>query len=204
MPNLPKLTQDFVRSILDYDAETGGFHWRPRTASMFRADGANGPQKSAAIWNGRYAGTKAGTLAPQGYIKLSIGKGQHYPAHVIAWLWYYGEWRPGEIDHRHGIRDDNRISELRLASKSQNGANKRKQINNASGFPGVHFDKQRGMWRGRITLNRVNYDAGFHKTPEEAAEARAKIADRVHGEFAPDDADRARYFHSRDLKLRPH
>lgn len=195
----PDLTQDFVRSILDYCAETGEFHWKARPKEMFKDDGPKGAQGSADTWNKRFAGTKAGTIDADGYVIIQIGKPHNYRAHVIAWLWHYGEWRPGGVDHKHGVRDDNRISELRAATKSQNGMNKRRQSNNTSGFIGVNFNSQRGLWEARATIERRTYRFGFFTTPEAAAEKRAQEIARIHGEFVPADEQRKRYAHRRDL-----
>jgi hypothetical protein len=173
----------FVRSILDYDLQTGIFRWR------YRAD-------RSTRWNTRYAGKIAGSLTSFGYIVIQLGKGAHYKAQVLAWLYVYGEWR--QIDHRNGIRNENQIDNLRPATNSENGVNKRMQSNNASGFPGVHFDSQRRKWRACVNRDRTRYDGGFFSTPEEAAEARAKLAAKIQGEFAPTDPHRKRYRHHRD------
>lgn len=192
----PPLDVEFVRSILDYDPVTGIFRWRYRSSA---------PKN----WNTRYAGAIAGTKTPDGYICIQIGKtatksGIHYRGHILAWLLVYGEWAPNGVDHRHGTRDDNRIAELRKADSSENACNKAMQRNNKSGFVGVHFDAQRGKWRARVSVNRTSYDGGFFDTAEEAAAARPVLVTKIQGAFAPEDANRPRYRHSREYIRKHH
>jgi HNH endonuclease len=182
---MPPLTQEFVKSILDYDPKTGIFRWKTRSDVLDR-------------WNKRNAGKIAGSTTYNGYVVIQIGKRLHYKAHVLAWLYVYGEWCPGEIDHKLGDRSDNRINELRKADESDNGCNKAMQRNNKSGFVGVHFDSQRGKWRAKINRRgSVQFD-GFFDTAEAANSARQKALVKIQGEFAPQNPDRPKYPHHRD------
>lgn len=181
------LTAEFVRRVLDYDPQTGELKWRARPEY---------PQK----WNSKWAGKVAGTTAPQGYRYIQVFGRSAYPAHRLAWLHFYGEWPEHEIDHANGVRDDNRIGNLRCADDSENGSNKAMMRNNRSGFPGVHFDRQRGKWRATIQMHRVRHDVGFFSTAEQAAAARNHFAKRIQKEFVPSNPGRPRYFHSRDAR----
>lgn len=183
----PHLTAEYIRHVLDYDPLTGILVWR------FRPEG---PRK----WNSKWAGKQAGTISPTGYRYLNLGKISPFGAHRIAWVHFHGEWPMGNLDHINGIRDDNRIVNLRLANYSQNGANKAMQRNNASGFIGVHFETQRGMWRARVNRNSRTYDVGFFNTPEEAHAAREEFLRKLKDAFTPNGMERPKYFHSRDAK----
>lgn len=181
----PVLTVEFVRSILDYDPSTGLFRWKPR------ADRAN-------KWNTRYAGQIAGTTnAVSGYVIIMIAKA-NYSAHVLAWLYMTGEWAPGGVDHRHGVRNDNRFGELRKATSSDNGCNKSLQKNNTTGVVGVIFNAQCRKFEARIYKGGRYVWRYFFKTLEEAAAARHKALPYIHGEFAISDPERPRYRHPRD------
>lgn len=93
----------------------------------------------------------------------------------------YGD--PREGDHKEsGQTLDNRRTNLRIATVSQNRSNKRLQRNNTSGFNGVDFN--RGKWRARVKKNRKEIIVGYYSTAEEAHEARCEAAKRIHGEFA--------------------
>jgi hypothetical protein len=188
MPKAPKpaLTAEFVRSILDYDPNTGVFRWR------VRADRAKN-------WNTRNAGKVAGTTHPDGYILIQIEKGAHYGAHVLAWLYMMGEWRPGGVDHLHGLRGDNRFSELRAATSVDNGCNKTMQKNNRTGIIGVWFNMQRGKWEASISRDGRRVWRKFFPTLEDAASARHSALAEIHGEFAVSDhLTRPLYHHRRD------
>jgi hypothetical protein len=87
------------------------------------------------------------------------------------------------IDHINGNRIDNRIENLRWATKSENSINKITQSNNTSGFAGVCYDKTHNKWNAYYTLQRRQYKIGSFKTLEEAKEQRIKKANEVFGEF---------------------
>jgi hypothetical protein len=72
---------------------------------------------------GRYPARPSGRVNSRGYVILRI-KGQTYFAHRLAWLYIYGEWPSAIIDHINRERDDNRLSNLRDVSSSQNNLNR--------------------------------------------------------------------------------
>ena len=88
-----------------------------------------------------------------------------------------------ETDHRNGDGLDNRRSNLRQATRSQNLCNRRCQIG-ASGFRGVTWQKNRSAWKAQIGLAGRNYHVGYYSTAEAAARARDDAARNLHGEFA--------------------
>lgn len=89
------------------------------------------------------------------------------------------------IDHVHPEDTlDNRRSNLRYATASQNGANRGTPANNSSGFKGVCFSKQRQKWRAYITLNRKQINLGFFQDKNMAAKAYDVAALKAFGEFA--------------------
>ncbi|MDA6380520.1 HNH endonuclease signature motif containing protein [Escherichia coli] len=67
--------------------------------------------------------------------------GKAYPAHRLAWLIVYGTMPDGFIDHINRVRTDNRISNLRLVTHSENMQNRKIQKNNKSGYRGVSWDE---------------------------------------------------------------
>jgi hypothetical protein len=80
----------------------------------------------------------------------------------------------GELaDHENGDGLDNRRCNLRLATYSQNGHNRRRQSNNnTSRFLGVCWDAHNNKWKAQIQINGTVIVLGVHATELEACEAR--------------------------------
>lgn len=93
--------------------------------------------------------------------------------------------QPGEeVDHINHLTLDNRKSELRLCTGSQNQHNAGKRADNTSGYKGVAWHKNNQKWQAKIKLNGKNKHLGYFTTPELAYEAYCKSAHELHGEFA--------------------
>jgi len=95
--------------------------------------------------------------------------------------------RKVHIDHINGNKLDNRKSNLRVCSASDNLKNRGKQRNNTSGYKGVIYDKERSKWRAEICTNGKRKYLGRYDTVEDAAEAYRKAAELYHGNFAKVD-----------------
>ena len=91
--------------------------------------------KSNRIRKGDVAGTEHGN----GYLKVRLGDKVYY-AHRLVYYMHHG-WMPEQIDHINGNRSDNRIDNLRAATKSQNALNSRMPKNNTSGVKNVSWCK---------------------------------------------------------------
>jgi hypothetical protein len=87
------------------------------------------------------------------------------------------------VDHVSGEGLDNRRSNLRLATQSQNQRNQRRSRANSSGYKGVSFDKPSGRWRAQIKVNGRTLHVALRDTAEEAHQAYAEAAVRISGEF---------------------
>lgn len=139
------------------------------------------------IWRNSFgkrgkAGTAAGTLHHSGYIQIRI-HGQDYRAHRLIWTYHHGDTFY-EVEHRNGVPDDNRIENLRLATCSENGANKPKRAGLTSAYKGVCRHAANLMYRAQIKKNgKVYYLGQFHRE-KDAAVAYNKAALELHGEFA--------------------
>lgn len=153
------ITADRLREVLFYDPESGIFLWRvePRRRPI------NGP---------------AGSLN-RGYRDICIDQ-QRYKAHRLAWLYMTGKMPTKAIDHIDGQPDNNRWSNLREASMSQNIANAKRRITNVSGYKGVSWVPQCSKWRVRVGGKHV----GLFATVEEAGTAYAVAAQITYGDFA--------------------
>ena len=166
------ISQEYLKSRLHYESDTGLWTWL-RKIELTQWDES---------WNTRWAGKQAGAVV-LGYIEIGID-GENYKAHRLAWIYMTDEQPPEFIDHENYDRGDCRWLNLREASKSQNMYNMEKTKKNSSGYKGVTFDKQTGMWRALITANGVQHCLGRHKNILAAHEAYKKAALKYHGEFA--------------------
>lgn len=89
-----------------------------------------------------------------------------------------------DVDHINGNTLDNRKSNLRNCTHSQNMANRGVTKQNKSGFKGVSFHKQHQKWHAKITVMRKKIHIGYFETPEDAASAYDAKAKEFFGEFA--------------------
>lgn len=87
-------------------------------------------------------------------------------------------------DHINRDKLDNRKSNLRPCTRSQNQANRRTPANNTSGHKGVCYDKRRLMWRSYIRTNGKQRFLGYYKKIEDAILAYQSAADKYFGDFA--------------------
>lgn len=118
-----------------------------------------------------------------GYLRVAID-GQRYRLHRVIWLMAYGAWPTRQIDHINGRRTDNRLSNLREASREENSRNSKVQSNNASGKKGVSFHKASGKWQARICADGKRHSLGVFESREDAAAAYDRAAVSFHGAFA--------------------
>lgn len=163
------ITTERLQELLNYDQETGLFTRRLRAARM-------------------PAGSRAGWLRKDGYIDIRLD-GRIYRAHRLAWQYVHGESPPNDVDHINGVRDDNRIANLRLATQSENMWNSNRQRNNTSGFRGVIWHKPTMKWRARIRHNGKCISIGYYDCIIDAAKAYDAKARELYGEFyrSPDN-----------------
>lgn len=106
-------------------------------------------------------------------------------AHRIVWKWMTGEDPVGDVDHINGDKADNRWENLRLATRSQNMANRGSPRRRRSDLPkGVTYCPQTGRYRASLTVNYKTIRLGRHDTPEQAHAAYCTEVARRFGAFA--------------------
>jgi hypothetical protein len=124
-----------LKEFINYDKNTGLFTWRVSPSNSIKQNQV------------------AGTKNSNGHIQIKI-LGQRYFAHRLAWFFVNGHWPSMIIDHINGIRDDNRIVNLRQVTASQNGHNQTKPHSRTkSGYLGVSWIKSRNKWQAGIGIN---------------------------------------------------
>jgi hypothetical protein len=142
------MTADELCNLLVYDPATGHFTWKQRAAKCIQI------------------GSVAGNTNKTGYVTIGLCK-KVYKAHRLAWLYTYGSWPDGLIDHINGVKSDNRLFNLRVVNETGNSENVRKpNKRNKSGFMGVIWHQNK--WRANITVNKKTKWLGDYATPEEA------------------------------------
>ena len=128
-----------------------------------------------ASWRKKHAGKPAFNVpCPHGYLRGRLDRRQ-FKAHRVIWALYHGEWPDGEIDHINGIRDDNRIANLRLVNPVENQRNQALRSDNTSGISGVCWIAKRQKWEARVKLQGRCKHLGYFDEIEAAASARAQI-----------------------------
>jgi len=112
-----------------------------------------------------------GTPNSEGYLLVQLGV-KHYALHRLAWLYVYGKYPEGVIDHLDHNKKNNAIENLRDISQLENCKNQKLQTNNTSGFTGVHWHKRRKKWIADIKIDNKKKHLGCFDSIEEAVEVR--------------------------------
>jgi hypothetical protein len=160
MPVNDWLTIEELRRKMDYDPDTGKLTWRE-------------------LRNSKRIGEEAKSLDVGGYVQVSFGVGKIAKGHRLAWAHYNGEWPDGHIDHINGVRNDNRIANLRVVTNAINCQNKRKALpTSKTGILGVVKVGER--YQANIHYDRKKRYLGTYSTPEEAHEVYIQAKRQLH------------------------
>lgn len=151
------LTPEVLRAHLSYDPDTGALEHRNTHASKPRTEKRQRDRKTVKVL------------------------GKTISAHRAAWAVHYGAFPQGEIDHINGDEADNRIVNMRDASKSINQQNKRRpRVDNKTGLLGVSWHERGKKWRAQITVRGTRIYLGLFSTPEAAHEAYLAAKRKLH------------------------
>lgn len=148
--------RDDLMKYLDYDPQTGIFKWKIARAQIT-------------------AGSKAGTHL-KGYRRIRFF-GKDYHCGRLAWLFMTGSWPRKQIDHKNGIRDDNRFTNLREVTGGENLQNITK-VRGSCGLLGVSKSRNGKRFAAWIMVKRKNHYLGTFDTAE-AAHAAYLTAKRI-------------------------
>jgi len=147
------LTVERLRAAVHYDPVTGVFVWKESRARGARIGGSAGIASNGI-----------------GYARVGLD-GRRYLAHRLAWFYVHGEWPENDIDHINRRRLDNRMLNLRQATRSENLQNKALSEKNTSGRKGVYWHKRAGKWLAQIKADGKHHYLGLFSDIELAARA---------------------------------
>ena len=166
MKLIPLPSQEDLCRLFEY--REGNLYWRTK------------PSNYAKI------GKKAGTLFPNGYMRIQINHAKYY-AHRIIWCYHFGPIADKlQIDHIDGNKTNNMIENLRLATHGQNQSNnKRAFCNSKTNILGVSWFERTNKWLVQITKNNKKIHLGYFVNQEDAIAARKAAELQYFAEFAP-------------------
>lgn len=169
MPDRPCVTREQLKDIFEYDSETGHLIYRVSRSKIKH-------------------GTVAGSLNKDGYREVKVF-GRTYLEHRVIWLYHYGEFPNQFIDHINRAKSDNRIENLREATRGENSQNmpETNPFNKKSGYRGVIWIEKTKRWTARITVDGKAMGFGHYKNVDDAIKAR-RDAVRLHCPFAPKES----------------
>ena len=170
---LPPLEE--LKECLDYNPDTGVFIWKKKTNAF------------SSIKIGQEAGWEKVKTETLVYREIGFKQTQ-YKAHRLAYYMYYGiDPRNIDIDHEDGNGLNNKINNLRLATRSENGRNRGLNKNNTSGVTGVYWNKARNKWMALIKVNGEQKYLGLYINKEDAIQARKEAEKKYFGKFRRQD-----------------
>ena len=132
---------------LQYNPETGDIIWIQIKAKAYRIK----------------VGQIAGSIDSHGYLQIQF-QGKKYKAHRVAWYLHYGVWPTNEIDHINGIKNDNRINNLRDVIRSKNQFNQKRHREKTVKY--YYYDKRGQKWKVQTQINSKQKQLGLFDSEE--------------------------------------
>jgi hypothetical protein len=164
LPSFDDMAPEMLKELLHYDRKTGKLIWTDHFSNQ-----------------AEYVGQQAGSLHSTERRYVTVRDSKRILEHRLIWFMEYGEWPENEIDHINGIKHDNRLENLRLATRKQNSQNyHRANKNGATGLLGVSYKAKKGKYTAQITINRKAIHLGTFTTAEQAHEAYLAAKRKFH------------------------
>ena len=155
-----------VKRLITYDPETGELFWSIRgNREFYHSDSSY--KRSVTLFHGKPAlvsltdGYRCGEVFGRGLL-----------AHRVTWFLFHGAWPESYLDHIDGDRTNNRIQNLRTATREENARNAKISCKNTSGKSGVIWCKRDKIWNASISIKGVRTHLGNFKQKEDAIKCR--------------------------------
>lgn len=160
------ITIERIREMFDYDPSSGSLLWRKHSRRPDRI--------------GKEAGASYGSSAHR---RVTVD-GKRYMKSWIVWAHYYGEFPSRTPDHEDNNSANDRIGNLRLATKAQNAMNSKIRSDSSTGLKGVSYIKRTGHFYASIYVSGRTINLGRYMSKLEAHAAYIAAAEKYFGEFA--------------------
>ena len=162
---MEKLSVGTLSYLLECNFGTGELIWKNRDRLFF------GRTDRWRAWNKHFPGKSALTAMRNGY-RVGAIFNHSYSAHRVIFAMYHGRWPANQVDHINGIRTDNRIVNLRDATRAENTRNSARYSTNTSGVAGVTWNKRAKKWKAQIVISGKQSYLGYFSNLEDARRAR--------------------------------
>lgn len=152
-----EITHDRLRELLSYDPASGLMKRRKNNKAV-------------------------GSVTGNGHLYFRVDR-RTYMLHRLVWLYVHGSFPTGIIDHINGNKTDNRISNLRLATKSQNMMNSKIPSKNTTGFKNISRNRSGYLVSIKAGDRRISK---WLSTLPDAVQFASAMRAELHGEYACD------------------
>lgn len=158
------ITHNELIAKISYESETGNFFWNVNSGSRAKI------------------GQKLGSYDMYGYLTVRINK-KSYKLHRLAWFYVHKIWPENDVDHINGIRNDNRLCNLRCASRKTNLENRTCKSESETGLYGAYYDKRKRKYYSAISHHNIKIHLGMFESAQEAHNAYIDAKQKLHAGY---------------------
>jgi hypothetical protein len=159
----PKFTEELLKSLVYSD---GSLLWTHRPIDHFV------DERAWKIWNTKNAGLVAGSTNKKGYIYIAFSIGDErrlVRRNRIVWIMFNGHWPENQVDHRDGVRTNDRIENLREVGGHVNQQNRKgANANNELQILGVGPARAEGRFSASVQFEGKKLHLGTFDSAYEA------------------------------------
>jgi len=158
-------SQEYLQECFHYEPTTGKLFWKDRPREHFNSS------RGYKNFKLQFAGKEVTSKSRNGYVYPCVD-GRLVYAHRVIWKMVHGECPEYQIDHINGIRDDNRLENLRVVSNQENQRNAKRRKDNTSKVVGVSWHNRDEVWCANIKVDGKQINLGNFTDKIDAIYAR--------------------------------